>query len=153
MTLKSKIDVSCLSKLEFRRVDIWCKLRQSLMTTLVNGANYSNWLPVAFRNVFRASLSPHAVSLHHVPPLGRQRSQFDNLFSRLPNIHKSLEDAAPPLGCRRSTGRGRGADWGQQNATSIHVCNGYTVVIVQRDPPTPLPSPLTLPPTPHHNIN
>lgn len=32
-------------------------------------------------------------------------------------------------------GGAAGADWGQGNASSTHVCNGYAEVIVQRDLP------------------
>lgn len=103
----------------------------------INGTNYNN------------TLFPHAVSSCGVLPQ-KHTSQFENLCCWLSNIYKSQEDAEPPLGCCKSAGRGTGADWGKQNAKSIHVCNGYTEVIVQRDP---LPSPLPLPPPPHHSIN
>lgn len=65
-------------------------------------------------------------------------------FTNLWRMQSLFWDAA------RARGGGTGADWGKQNAKSTHVCNGYTEVIVQRDP---LPSPLPLPPPPHHSIN
>lgn len=119
--------------------------------------SYDSWIEV-WRKSPQPELPPWVAWLTRLPSLlflhGKHASQFESIWSRLLNIHKSLEVDEPPLGCYRSAGRGRRADWGQQNAKSTHVCNGYTEVIVQRDPQPPLlPSPLPLPPPPHHNIN
>lgn len=106
---------------------VWCKFGRSSHL----GVLYLNLASQPHKNTFSN------VSMHQ---LLQQCLYLTAFFSTLLpcSLKTSVHDYPTfpnPSGMLQDCREGQGADWGQLNAKSTHVCNGYTEVIVQRDPP------------------